>query len=378
MEEKNILIGNGININFGGVNYYTNQAILKKLESTDFSIAYELENNCATNNIHGKWDKTVDNDLILGILNIIVEKIKNKELIYDILRKTICEFGFDSKSFTDKENLIHETLNKYNKKDNIKYYDIGLEDYLHILSFYTDKEDIKYIHIAFNLLIYNSYKNCKIKYSDKFIEKLNEYDNIFTVNYELNIENNIEKEVYHLHGQFDKLDMIYNKKNIFGFAQPYIDSYDCAIKKNIIPYTNTIYGYTGKDKLKKMEALETLISRFENLNKEQRAELCYNSLEYPEGKRTKKEWLEFFKFYDENEQYSYHVDKFKNLEGTLDIIGLSPSNDGHITDIIKNSTSLKKVNYYCYSDIEKNDVKTIFKKYNVDVLSCTQMAGWVN
>lgn len=49
----------------------------------------------------------------------------------------------------------------------------------------------------------------------------------------------------------------------------------------------------------------------------------------------------------------HYFDRFENIKGKLDIIGISPNNDQHIFHIIKNNSQLTEINFYCYSENEK-------------------------
>ncbi len=46
-------------------------------------------------------------------------------------------------------------------------------------------------------------------YPPAFTEYLMQFENIFTTNYDSNIESAIGKEIFHIHGQFDKKSEVY-------------------------------------------------------------------------------------------------------------------------------------------------------------------------
>ena len=48
------------------------------------------------------------------------------------------------------------------------------------------------------------------EYSLGLVDYLKSFDNIFTTNYDSNLESATGKEIYHIHGQFDKLSETYN------------------------------------------------------------------------------------------------------------------------------------------------------------------------
>lgn len=98
--------------------------------------------------------------------------------------------------------------------------DIGFEDYYLIHDLVCHKMKVNnpeqfYIResmkVAYLYSIYNDgkinqlYKN----YPRLFIEFLIKFDNIFTTNYDSNIELATGKEIFHIHGQFDKKSDVY-------------------------------------------------------------------------------------------------------------------------------------------------------------------------
>lgn len=93
--------------------------------------------------------------------------------------------------------------------------DIGFEDYYlihdlvcHKMKVYNPEQFYirESMKVAYLYSIYNDgkinqlYKN----YPRLFIEFLIKFDNIFTTNYDSNIELATGKEIFHIHGQFDK------------------------------------------------------------------------------------------------------------------------------------------------------------------------------
>ena len=67
------------------------------------------------------------------------------------------------------------------------------------------------MRIAYLYAIYNDGKINTLyqEYPRKFIDYLIGFDNIFTTNYDLNVELATQKQVYHIHGQFDKKSDVY-------------------------------------------------------------------------------------------------------------------------------------------------------------------------
>lgn len=101
--------------------------------------------------------------------------------------------------------------------------DIGFEDYylLHDLCCHktgTGNPDQFYVRealrIAYLFAIYNDGKLNELYrlYPRKFVDYLKDFDTIFTTNYDSNVDSVVEKTVYHIHGQFDKLASVYGRR----------------------------------------------------------------------------------------------------------------------------------------------------------------------
>lgn len=99
--------------------------------------------------------------------------------------------------------------------------DIGFEDYYLIHDLlchkthtqnpeqYTIRESLKmaYFHSIYN---HGKLNLLHKEYSLGLVDYLKSFDNIFTTNYDSNLESATGKEIYHIHGQFDKLSETYN------------------------------------------------------------------------------------------------------------------------------------------------------------------------
>lgn len=57
----------------------------------------------------------------------------------------------------------------------------------------------------------------------------------------------------------------------------------------------------------------------------------------------------------------YPIDQFQKIKDTIDIIGLYPSNDSHIFNIIRDNISIDIINFYFYETAEISLVKDILK-----------------
>ena len=186
---KSLLIGNGININFGG-KAYSNQFIIKRI---------------IFNARAGKYD-LLFNGKISG------EQIEEVFLNLAELANAISRGECDSVVTTEEIPLLEDFKRRYSKKVE-HYYDVGLEDWLFILRiFFLKNDDLKNIwrpvKYSFEQMmldaIYNDGDIQKLYLSmGKPVKRwLEQYDEIFTLNYDNNVESLIKKPVFHLHGDY--------------------------------------------------------------------------------------------------------------------------------------------------------------------------------
>jgi len=194
---KSIIIGNGVNIQFGG-SEYRNDSIIKralhKIETRDFCPeVYTTE--------VGDWLKY-------------------------LFQEFPCFIRGDYDLFTvasDERQELENFKKRYKSKSHI--YEIGFEDFflLHELCCRKNKignpQRFDIQEVLKRLFLDSIYNNGKINdiyktYPKKFIEYISSFDAIFTTNYDKNIEVSTKKDVQYLHGAFHVLDDLYNPNGI--------------------------------------------------------------------------------------------------------------------------------------------------------------------
>ncbi len=343
--KKSLLVGNGVTINFGG-NAYTNKFIIKR-------IIFNAKANKYAPLFIGK----ISGDYIANVFNNLAEYAND-----------IVAGKYDS--FLDESDLdiLNSFKERYSEKIN-HYYDVGLEDWLFILRCYTLSEDEMKdswhsLKQAFGCMmldaIYNDGliqtwhqqvgKNIKRFFSD--------YDDIFTLNYENNIEVLTGKTVFHLHGDYKTLTNSENPKTIQGYIRTQND------ETVVVPgfehcFCNALLDYSGINKYKLAYSFEKGEAEFYYFSR-----LGLLPKEYDPWEKTHLEHPEI------PFGVKYHFDRFRSLTGELHIIGLSPNNDSHIFNLI-NESELSKIIYYYHSPNEKSlniskpveykDVKVLWK-----------------
>ena len=162
--------------------------------------------------------------------------------------------------------------------------------------------------------------------------------------------------MYHIHGQFDKLAAVYDAES-FRNQLP-----DAPIQKKYIDpnysylYSNALSTHCG--------AYKELQLKQYSLANDAVVKLSLAYLENPHVKKDVDEWIQSentiianmghavrLKVKYPNLKFSddYHFDQLSRIEGSLDILGLSPWNDYHIFDAI-NKANIESCTFYYYSN----------------------------
>lgn len=349
---RSLILGNGINIQFGN-KAYTSDFIIKR--------AY-------VNAIQGKYASLFANEISNEELGVIIKSF------ITVANKIInCEFDYVTDY--DLKNAIEEFKSRYLYKID-KYSQIMLEDWFLLLRvFFVEHSDVEEqwqsakqgFEQIFLDAIYNDgnlekvYTNIPKKVS-KYIKG---FDKIFTLNYDSNVENLIKKQVFHLHGSYSTLADSENDKTVFGYMR-YINGEQVFQADRIHCFCNALLDYSGSLKMKKannIEKLQNEIIKFRDLKQD-------NLLEYESTMIQLKEKDEnsynVISAAVNNETLfagtSYHFEDLKALTGELTIIGISPNNDAHIFESINNS-NVNMVYFYNWGNLDV--VLPINKPYQI-------------
>lgn len=320
MSQKHVLIGNGININFGGWDY-TNGQIIERL-------TVKLKQN------DGYFDDVfagiVSSEELLGII----------EGLNDIFNKMLNGSIFSLRRAADEEEM--RTLVDISRRYKMKTYsavEIGMEDYFYALKWfnngYPDGEELT--KSAFQglkqLFLDSIFNNGEIEElylkMQPFSRELEQFDTVFTVNYDTNLDRLSKKKVYHLHGSFAELDDSYIPTTIVGMVANMKKSKPRVIAGKEHLFCNAIMGYSGAYKY-------DLMMKYKEIN----ASLVDRSLE----------------------AHEYPIEKFQGICGELHIIGMSPNNDSHILSMINSNPNITNVVFYCVDDIAFDEAKKVITK----------------
>ena len=342
---RNLLTGNGINCQFDKESYTSKQLVLRILK------------NCA------------DADFPT---NIIVDQpylLKNylgKLFLFsrEIIRGEYDQYAFGS---AEKESLASFKERYRSNLRLLKMTDICFEDYYLIHDLVCHKNRInnpdQYIireamRTAYLYAIYNKGRinELYLQYPEHFIRYLKSFDNIFTTNYDLNIENAIQNSVIHLHGQFNVFSDVYDANSLRNLLP------DAPIRSAEIDpafhylYSNAITTHSGGYKefiIKQSSTANKCVEGFASAYKTNTGikEQVDSWIHSSNTLLVNFGYAVIIKARNPNAQFTerYEFDKFKHMLGDLDILGISPWNDFHLFDAI-NKSKISRCTYYYYDE----------------------------
>lgn len=346
---KSVLVGNGLNIQFGGM-AYSSSFIIKRIKYKAKMDGYKtffdgsVKKQDIINILEGFVG--ISNDIIRGGYDVFAEKEDEKEALLDYKRR----YGLIQAS--------HEIM---------------LEDWFFILHMFF----LKNADIADNVIsarqgferlvldaIYNDgdLQNLHTKMNKKVKAFFNKFDNIFTLNYDNNLEKLTGKNVFHLHGDYSVLHSGENPDYVNGYVREkknervLLSGYEHC-------FCNALLDYSGKLKLRRADD-----NHFLNLDSQM------YKFKYKNDKNWKLSLLD--RKHKNKEEYNlittkiehpnlkmasdYYFHKLRNIEGELHILGMSPNNDDHIFNIINENNKIEKVYFYYFSESEKQQIEDSF------------------
>lgn len=329
VSSKSVLIGNGININFGG-KAYTNDYIIKRILF-----------NARANKYDPLFDGEISGDEIARIF-----------IGLSTWANDISDGKYDAIIPDEEKPILKDFKARYNWKLS-HYYEVGLEDWLFILHVYFLQND----DIADNwssakqsferMMLDAIYNDGDIQNLHKVMGKplkrwLLEFSNVFTLNYDNNIEDLIKRPVFHLHGDFRTPANSENPQTLLGYIRK-TKGENVDIPKDFEHcFCNALFDYAGEHKYEIACAFEKGSEGLQSLEKSGIPPAFFPApIEELLDVHKKHPRLAFGS--------NYHFTEFKKITGELHIIGMSPNNDYHIFKLIDES-NVDKVVFYSFSE----------------------------
>lgn len=312
--ERNLLVRNGINIQFGGIDVYSGSAIMnwvvKNIKAEKYTVLAE---------------NALSVDEQLEFLNGLVKVI-------DQIKAGKCLERANRLFILMELDRIKRTYPEYNSITSVLLEDLFLAFEIFNNGFKSqdgDEQSEFYGKIGFMWLrqmlvdgIYNddAINNVYRNYYSGMRKYLEKFSNIFTTNYDYNLEGILGSadKVCHLHGEFRKLATEYNDKSLY-YATHKAECDELISKK--VPnmehiYSNAIMSWSWLDKYGELTESDT----------KQKEEL------------------------------------FKSISRQLEIVGFAPANDEHLFLLINTNPKIKSVVYYYFKDEEKEELHNHLNK----------------
>ncbi len=356
---KNILVGNGINIQYDNEIYTAKNIVLRMLtdlDDKDYPCDYIVNDPMLIKSYMGK--------LFLAARDALDDGLDNY---------TNC---------TAERNGLEDFKMRYkHKKKSLRIADIGFEDYYLIHDLlchkthiqnpeqFTIRESLKmaYFHSIYN---HGNLNLLYKKYSPGLIDFLSDFDNIFTTNYDSNLESATGKEVFHIHGQFDRLNETYNPNSFRNQLNdnplkgiPNQPEYKYLHSTALSTYCGDYKRYQIKQNILANGAIEKMANGYQTMEsvKEDvdKWENENNPLVVNLGQAIKLKVTNPKLHFQED----YSIKEFQTLKGELIILGLSPYNDYHIFEMIDNA-QLIRCTFYYYSESECERIKLLLSNLN--------------
>lgn len=354
---KTILIGNGLDIQYGGSDYFCNSIVKRAL------------NNVATGNY-----REPDYPAVI---------VKHLSTLYDLACNILKDRTYiDDKVWSDDERIALDSFClRYSILEITEVCDIGFEDYfllqqLHFNRTYNSQvgnsqERINYFEFLrrfFLDAVYNEGEICNIEYPHKLGSFLSQFDNIFSLNYDRNIEKVTDIKVNYLHGAFHVISEKYNNDSpmnkVMGIHA------DVAGKEHL--YSTALTTYCGKEKADLLTQADK-VNSFLSLANKFKAECERTRTEIPPQLKAIILAKELCPNYVYPQNYCYHL--FEKITDEIVILGLSPANDDHLIEVI--NKQIDNITYYFYPHkniaSEKKVVEEIFKGRIITFLPVTEL-----
>lgn len=362
-----LLVGNGINIEFGGKEYF-NSAIIKR-----------LVRNLKTKSYLDTFAVSISNEELLSVIIGLHGELKN------ILKGRYDTYCKDK----DEMAVLDRFKVQYNK--NTKVHEIGMEDFFFILKLfhckYNDPEEMmkNTFHGLSWILLDSIYNEGKIQDIHKSIEeskveslrsKIKVFDEVYTVNYDCNLEEIANRKVYYLHGDFKTLLDQYNPNTYMGkMMEERRGLINPVTSENSHIYCNAILGFNGYNK-------EHIMSIFRNSEYgiEQMKEKIKSGLSIQERMKIismkssddpKQIYAhDIMKTIEKYPNLSHHIypsEKFEQISGSISIVGMSPNNDEHIWKSILFNENIECITFYYKSKPSKLWMDKISKVKKINI-----------
>lgn len=356
---QNILVGNGLIIQFGGKRY-TNSGIINRA----------LENVAS-----GRFPKHLYPSESATLVHVL-----HQEYL------PILDGAYDKYVGPSFEKAALESFKaRYSNRRNCSINEIGFEDYFLLFELVHNKLQVgnpERFHVrgVFRRLFLDSVfdggaiQTVYERFPNAMQDWLSNWDIVLTTNYDGNLESIFSGEVLHLHGAFDTLSDVYDPNSFRNqLSEDLLDGevvdwgYPYLYSSCIVSYVSDMKSFSMSQSSKANSAMDKLTAAYEN-DPAVRAEIESWPEDMPLLRRMR-EAIEL-KSADPELRHPelYPLDRLRELAGDLTIVGLSPMNDNHVFDEIAANPAIHTITYYHFEALEAEEVAARFEGKEVVLL----------
>ena len=365
---KTLLFGNGINIQFGGDDNLSKSIILRAIKSTKEP---DFPNHIIVD----------DPSLIVSLLGHLFLQVR------EILNGEYNSYAYTS----DLKSCLDDFKRRYSNRKSLNVATIGFEDYFLLYDLmcyrYKIRNPEKY-HIREALkcfFLYSIFNKGRVnqiykRYPAKLIDFFNTFDELYTTNYDINVETFSRKKVSYLHGAFHIKADVYEPDSMRNKMS---DSpiKDCIIDdKYYYLYSNALTTYSGYSKMFSIKQHGDANSAMNKMAKAyQESDTIKEAVDVWEKDanelvRKMAEGVKL-KLGDSNLEFkeTYPIKEFTVISDELSIVGLSPNNDNHIFNMINDNGLLKSIVYYFHDSEEIDMVSQLLNSHKPDFVNVVEL-----
>ncbi len=349
---RNLLIGNGVIIQYGGVAYLNSSIVNRALENirserfpahlypkecADFVVALQKEHGRA---LSGEYDKYV-------FTSYDRSSLKDFKRRYSTARS----YSVDEIGFEDYFLLFELVHNKQSVGNPDRFNNRGVLKRMFLAAIYNGGE------------IENVHRN----FPPRFVAWLKEHDQLFTTNYDSNLDTAYGKDVAHIHGSFCTLSETYDPNSFRNQLKDDLLDGEQVDPNHLYLYSNCLVSYIGDLKLGSMTQ-----SSLANRGMKKFATAYKNDPsirkqidEWDDSNELVKRLKEAIKLkvkqpeLKHSEQYPHNM--FKQITDSLEIVGLSPNNDGHLFAQLLANDKISEIRFNYFGEQEAADAKRLFQ-----------------
>ena len=349
---RNLLIGNGVIIQYGGAAYLNSSIVNRALENIRSGRfpAHLYPKECA--------------DFVMALQGEHARALRGE---------------YDKYVFTSYDrSSLEDFKRRYSTARSYSVDEIGFEDYFLLFELVHSKQSIGnpdrfnnrgVLKRMFLDAVYNGgeIENVHRNFPPRFVVWLKEHDQLFTTNYDSNLDAVYSKDVFHLHGSFRILSETYDPNSFRNQLKDDLIDGEKVDPNYLYLYSNCLVSYVGDLKLSSMTE-----SSLANTGMEKFAAAHENDPsirkqidEWDDSNELVKRLKEAIKLkakhpeFKHSEQYPHNL--LKQITGSLEIVGLSPNNDGHLFDQILANDQMSEIIFYYFGEQEAADAERLFR-----------------